>query len=110
MQAATIQLEETLSSAALGFELAEAVLSHFRSYDRVVLDWSRVRRMTPSFCNAFVLRVLEQHPADEFRSRCVMIHADDRVTASLLDSARRYREGIRLSDAAHRVHAEPSPA
>lgn len=92
-----VQHEAVLNSAVNGADLAAQVELAIAASERVTLDLSNVRRVTPSFANAFVMNVLEVTRATSLSS-IVEIQSDQRIVISAFaDAESRYQRGIRLS-------------
>jgi len=92
-----IQHEAVLNSAIAGAELAAQVETAIVASDRVTLDLSNVRRVTPSFANAFVMKVLEVTRAASLNV-VVDIRSDQPIVLSAFaDAESRFQRGIRLS-------------
>lgn len=87
-----VQFDRALNSAPQGRELAERVMQELRSADRVRIDFAGVERMTPSFANAFVMLLMDDH-----LEQVVMENRSPNVQAAIARSRSRYLQGIRLS-------------
>lgn len=93
-----IKLQGVLNSATSGSALADEVLRALGELNEVRVDVAGALRVTPSFANAFVMRVLAASP-DAFRAnKCIIEHASPHVAAAFEASRDRYARGIRLSD------------
>lgn len=91
----TWKLESSLNSAGAGADLARAVLS---CADPVlVLDFSDVQVITPSFANAFIMTLLAECSVEELRARLSMTNRSNSVIEALNTAVVRYQRGIRLS-------------
>ncbi len=97
MQHIITQHDEVLNSAVAGAELAAQVESAIAASDRVILDLSNVRRVTPSFANAFVMNVLEVTRAASLSSVVDVQSNQPIVLSAFADAESRYQRGIRLS-------------
>ena len=95
------RLSSSLASAENGQELAHGILRALQfSSEPVTLDFADVQLLTPSFANAMVMTLLARLTLDELRSRCLMVNRQAFVVESLSSAARRFADGIRLSNQA----------
>lgn len=98
-----VKLQGVLNSATSGCALAAEVLHALAELKEVRVDFAEVLRVTPSFANAFVMRVLATVPDAFSANRCAIEHASVHVAAAIWASQDRFARGIRLSDQMPRV-------
>ena len=88
-----------MNSATSAEVEAAQVLAALKNPEMTVeIDLSGVQRMTPSFANTFVMRLLHEHTRDALRARCRFVSPASHVAAALQTAVSRYESGIRLSD------------
>lgn len=94
---------DVLNSAGTADDSARDLLALLSSPEAIVeIDLRDVSRMTPSFANTLVMRLLAVLPKADLRTRCVFLDPPAHVAAALRTAVERYEAGIRLSD-------QPSP-
>ena len=87
-----------LNSATNAERCAEQVAAQLRAGFDVSLDLSQVERMTPSFANTLIMRLLHEFPLSFLREH-VQFHAPAAHVAEMLRrSVERFESGVRLSD------------
>jgi hypothetical protein len=95
---------DVLNSAGAADESARHLLSLLSDPEAIIeIDLRDVSRMTPSFANTLVMRLLAVLPKADLRTRCVFVDPPAHVAAALRLAVERYESGIRLSD-------QPAPA
>ena len=92
-----IQLEGVLNDANRGLSLANEVVASVSAGDSVAIDFIRVSRMTPSFSNAFMMKMLEDIGVDSARKHVEFVNRNASVASSLSTSYGRWTRGVRLS-------------
>lgn len=86
-----------LRLASEGELLANSVSDAIRKGLSVRLDFASVEVITPSFANALVMVLLENHPLAVLKERCVFENRSQVVIHAMNAAVLRHQKGIRLS-------------
>lgn len=95
-----LELQGVLNSPTRAEEIFSQVVSLAEEHQHIEVDLADAIRMTPSFANTLVMRLMASPSFNNLDERVQFVNASCHVAAALQRARERFSQGIRLSDQA----------